>query len=214
MADKNLRFLKVGLTGSLGSGKSEVRKIFASLGAFTIDADLIARELTEPGEAAYKKVVEYWGKAVLNADGSLNRKALADEAFSNAEHTQRLDEIFHPHIIEKEDKLAADYISKSDAGIIVTEAALMIETGSWKRFDKIVLVSCAETIRRERMAKTRNMDSGMFDLISGRQMPDEEKRKLADYIIENSGTPDDLRMQTNRIYYTLLDDLQEKSGRG
>jgi len=214
MTDKDLKFLKVGLTGSLGSGKSEVRKIFASLGAYTIDADYIARELTAPGEAAYEKIVAVWGKGVLSTDGTLDRKKLGDIVFSSGEETLRLNAVLHPLIIHRENELAVDFIAKSDGGIIVTEAALIIEVGSWQRFDKIVLVSCPQAIRRERVMKSRNLDSKMFDLISRRQMPDKEKRKLADYIIENNGSLDDLKMQTDRIYYILLDNLQEKGGRG
>jgi len=210
MADKNLKFLKVGLTGSLGSGKSEVRKILFSFGVYTIDADYIARELTAPGEAAYEKIVAVWGKGVLSADGTLNRKKLGDIVFSSGEEMLNLNAILHPLIIQRENELAADFIAKSDAGIIVTEAALMIEAGSWKRFDKIVLVCCPEAVRKSRIENSRNLDSKMFDLISVRQMPEGEKRKYADYIIENDGSLDDLRMKTERIYYKLADELKRK----
>jgi dephospho-CoA kinase len=208
--DKNSRFLKAGLTGSLGSGKSEVRKIFADLGVYTIDADLISRELSEPGEAAYEKIVESWGKAVLNKDGSLNRKALADTVFVNPEDTDKLNEMFHPLIIEQENDLASDFMKKNDHGIIVTEAALMIEAGSWRRFDRVILVSCPDAVRRRRLKESRGMDKDIFDLISKRQMPDDEKRKLADYVIENSGTLGDLKVQTEQIYYKLYDELIAK----
>jgi dephospho-CoA kinase len=210
MTDKNLKFLKVGLTGSIGSGKSEARKIFASIGAYTIDADLIARELTPPGEAAYEKIVAVWGKGILAADGTLDRKKLGDIVFSSGEETQKMNAILHPLIIHRENELAADFIAKSDGGIIVTEAALMIETGSWKRFDKIVLVCCPEAIRKSRIENSRNLDSGMFELISGSQMPEEEKRKYADYIIENDDSLDDLKMKTERIYYKLVNELKRK----
>ena len=210
MTDKNLKFLKVGLTGSLGSGKSEARKIFASLGAYTIDADLIARELSAPGEAAYEKIVSVWGKGVLSTEGTLDRRKLGDIVFSSAVETLKLNAILHPLIIQRENELAADFIAKSDEGIIVTEAALMIEAGSWKRFDKIVLVCCPEAIRKSRIENSRKLDSGIFDLISGRQMPEEEKRKYADYIIENDGSLDDLRMKTERIYYKLTNELKRK----
>ena len=210
MTDKDLKFLKVGLTGSLGSGKSEAQKIFASLGAYTIDADLISRELSAPGGSAYEKIVAVWGEGVLSADGTLNRKKLGDIIFSSGEETLRLNAILHPLIIQRENELAADFIAKSHEGIIVTEAALMIEAGSWKRFDKIVLVCCPEAVRKSRVENSRNLDSKMFDLISGRQMPEGEKRKYADYIIENDGSLDDLRMKTERIYYKLADELKRK----
>lgn len=200
----------IGLTGSLGSGKSEVRNFFASMGAFTIDADEIGRELSTPGEAAYNEIVEYWGRSVLNPDGTLNRRALADVAFVNSQETDRLDEIFHPNIIKREDELIDQFVEKYDSGIIITEAALIIEVGRWSRFDRLLLVTCPETIRKERVMRTRNMDSGMFDLVSRRQKPDEEKRKVADYVIENNGTLDDLEMQSKRIYNRLLEDLKKK----
>lgn len=212
--NENSYFLKVGLTGSLGSGKSEVRKIFASLGAFTIDADLIARELTAPGEVAYTRIVECWGKSVLNGDGSLNRRALADTIFANPEDSDKLNEMFHPLIIQKEDELAAEHIKAGGEGIIVTEAALMIETGSWRRFDKIILVACPEDIRLKRVREARGLDKELFDLISKRQMPEEEKLKFADYVINNSGTMDELIVQTRSVYYKLYDDIQYRIDRG
>lgn len=202
----------IGLTGSLGSGKSEVRQFFASMGAFTIDADQIGRELSTPGEAAYNEIVEYWGRSVLNPDGTLNRRALADVAFVNSEETDHLDEIFHPNIIKREDEMMEEFTRQAESGIIVTEAALIIEVGRWSRFDRLLLVTCPETIRKERVMRTRNMDSGMFDLISRRQKPDEEKRKVADYVIENNGTLNDLEMQSRRIYYRLSQDLLKKRG--
>jgi dephospho-CoA kinase len=210
MTDKNLKFLKAGLTGSLGSGKSEVRKLFASFGAFTMDADIISRELTASGGIAYEKIIETWGRAILSADGTIDRKKLSEIVFLKTEEILKLNAILHPLIIQRENELAEDFLSTYDEGIIITEAALMIETGSWKRFDKIVLVCCPENIRKSRIENSRDLDSGMFELISGKQMPEKEKRKYADYIIENDGSLDALRMKTERIYYKLVGELEKR----
>ena len=183
------------------------------MGALTLDADHISREITAPGTEALEKIVEVWGEKILNKDGGLNRGRLAEIVFDSEEETERLNSILHPYIIERENELIENIESTARSGIIVVEAALMIEAGSWERFDKIALVAADKKTRKNRMKEAKEIDDEMFNSIASRQMPDAEKIKYADYLIENNDSIEDLMAKTQWLYYKLCTDLEEKAGR-
>lgn len=203
-------FLKVGLTGSIGSGKSEVRKGLEQLGAFTMDADRIGYIKTLPGTEAFEKIVNLWGQDIVLSDGELNRRKLAEVVFRDDKETKKLEEILHPLIIAEENRMIENIMKTANGGIIVIEAALMIETGSWKRFDKMVVVTAGRDVRFERLHNARSLDGELFDLLSARQLEDEEKLKQADYHIENDGTLDELSEKILWLSYKLKNDVKEK----
>jgi dephospho-CoA kinase len=200
--------LRVGLTGGLSSGKSTVARMFAERGASVIQADSIARELTRPGNAVYDEVVKQFGPGILEPDGSgnIDRAKLADLAFAGGRIAE-LNGIVHPAVIERQEKWM-EAVSRNDPqGVAVVEAALILEARVGRRFDKLVVVTCQPMQKVERFAKRHNvsLDAAKAE-VARRQaamMPDEEKIKAADYVIDNSGAPEQTAQQVGRIYGEL-----------
>src|SRR3990172_2610708 len=133
------RFLLVGLTGGIASGKSAVSRMLNQLGCLIIDADLIAREVVEPGEPAYQKIVEAFGQGILDDEGYVNRKKLGALIFRDAEKRRLLNEITHPEIIRREQEILAELMTEGHEGIVVLDAALLIEAGGAGRVDRLVV---------------------------------------------------------------------------
>jgi dephospho-CoA kinase len=198
--------LRVGLTGGLSCGKSTVARMFAERGASVIQADSIARELTRPGNPVFDEVVKQFGREIVQPDGSIDRAKLADLAFAGGRIAE-LNGIVHPAVIERQEKWMEAVARNDPQGVAVVEAALILEARVGRRFDKLVVVTCQPLQKVERFAKRHNisLDAAKVE-VARRQaamMPDEEKIKSADYIIDNSGAPEETARQVDRIYAEL-----------
>ena len=195
--------LKVGLTGSIAVGKSFVLDILRELGARTLDADAVAREVVEPGTAGLKAVVEEFGKQVLKPDGSLNRPALGAIVFADDAKRQKLNSILHPFIIARQDEILRQWEKETPDAIAVVDAALMIESGGYKRFDKLIVVHCRPEIQIARLMKRDNVSHEEAERRINAQMPQAEKKKHADYLIDTSAGFESARRQTTAVWQEL-----------
>jgi dephospho-CoA kinase len=195
--------LKVGLTGGLGCGKSFVGEALASYGCFLVQADELGHEVLLPGGEAYDPVVREFGCEILQSDGKIDRPKLARRVFGNPELLERLNQLVHPPVIRLECKKMNEFAGREPHGIGVVEAAILIETGSYQRFDRIILVTCSEEQQVERaMGREGAVEADVRARLS-RQMPLEEKRKFADFVINTSGTKEETLAQTRAVYEQL-----------
>ncbi len=202
--------LKVGLTGGIASGKSVVGEMFVALGALLIQADTIAHQLMQPGQAVYQEVVRHFGEGILNPDRSVNRARLAEAAFGapgKLSRVQELNQIVHPAVIRKQDEWMAEVGQRDSRAIAMVEAALILEAGVAKRFDRLVVVTCRPEQRIHRWGARVGVDEETARHEVTRrmaaQLPDEEKVKAADYVIDNSGSLDDARERVREVYGEL-----------
>jgi dephospho-CoA kinase len=204
--------LKVGLTGGIASGKSVVGEMFVALGARLIQADAIAHQLMQPGEAVYREVVRHFGEEILNPDGSVNRARLAEAAFgapggNKPSRIQELNQIVHPAVIRRQEEWMEEVGRRDSRAIAVVEAALILEAGSAKRFDRLVVVTCRPEQRIQRWAARLGVDeeTARREVVRrmAAQFPDEEKIKAADYVIDNSGSLDETQKRVREVYGEL-----------
>ncbi len=201
--------LKVGLTGGIAAGKSVVGEMFAALGAHVIQADEISHQLMQPGEAVYREVVAHFGAEILDPDGSVNRARLAELAFgSKPSRVQELNQIVHPAVIRREEEWMDEVRRHDPHAVAVVEAALILEAGMARGLDRLVVVTCRPEQRIERWARRLKVDdeTARREVIRrmAAQLPDEEKIKAADYVVDNSGSLDETRRQVEEIYSKLL----------
>jgi len=196
--------LRVGLTGSIGVGKSFVVSIFAELGCHVLDADLTAREVVMPGTPGLKALTESFGKEILNADGTLDRKRLGARIFADENQRQRLNHILHPFIIARQDEILRNWEAQDPNGIGIVDAALMIESGGYKRFDKLIVVHCRPEVQLERLMLRDKLSRAEAERRINSQMPQEEKQKFADYLIDTSDGFDLTRARTVRVHEKLI----------
>ena len=207
--------LKVGLTGGIASGKSVVGEMFVGMGAHVIQADRIAHTLMQPGEPVYNEVVRHFGREILNSDGSVNRNKLAEMAFgpANAPEGERvsrigeLNRIVHPAVIRNQDAWMQAMGRQDPHAVAIVEAALILEAGASDSFDRLIVVICNEEQRATRFAARHKME---FDAARkevarrmAAQLSDQEKVKVADYVIDNSGSLDQTRRQVGDVWQQL-----------
>jgi len=202
------RFLLVGLTGGIATGKSTVSAMFAHLGAKIIDADLLAREVVMPGQPALARIAEEFGREVLQEDGQLDRKRLAAVVFAHPARRRRLEQITHPAIRVRQQRILSVYEEEAFEGIVIWDAALLIEGGGHAQMDRVVVVTAdAETELRRLMARDGLSEEEARQRI-GSQMPLAEKAALADHVIDNSGGRADTERRVREVYRALLGDLR------
>ena len=202
--------LKVGLTGGIASGKSVVGEMFVASGAHLAQADQISHELMQPGQTVYQEVVQHFGTAILNPDGTVNRPRLAEAAFGRAEGPSRvaeLNRIVHPAVIRKQIEWMTEVGRRDPQAIAIVEAALIVEAGAKDRFDRLIVVTCKEEQRVHRFAQRLRVDleAARREVTRRRaaQLSDEEKIKVADYVIDNSGSLDATEEQVRGVYSQL-----------
>ncbi len=208
--------LKIGLTGGIATGKSLVGGMFAELGVHTIDADEIAHDLMRPGEKVYDEVVRRFGQEILNPDKSVNRARLAELAFDQKRpRIYELNSVVHPAVIERQQQWMEDIKRREPDAIVMLEAALLLEAGLRKKFDRVIVVSCKTQQRIERWEKRLNVDAETARREVTRRMmaqaPDEAKIQAADFVIDNSGSVEDTRKQVQHIHEALVSQGQVKS---
>jgi dephospho-CoA kinase len=191
--------LKAGLTGGIASGKSVVSRMFMEQGAHIIDADALAREALEPGRPAYHETVCIFGKRILGSDGRIDRKALADIVFSDPRKRELLEKAVHPKVFAEEARIYAELEEKDPRSVVIFDAALLIESGAYRRMDRLVVVWCSpETQLRRLLEKGMSREAALLRIAA--QMPIDEKKKYATHIIYNDATLAETEAQVRRIY--------------
>ncbi len=204
------KFLLVGLTGGIATGKSTVSEIFRHLGCVVIDADVLAREVVEPGEPAYAAIVAEFGPGILQPDGTLDRKKLGAIVFAEPEKRKRLEAITHPRIRERFAQRLQQLVAREFAGIVLFDAPVMIETGNYQTMDRLVVVVTDAATQRAR-ALDRDGDREEIERRIASQMPLAEKARLADYVIDNSGGREATIAEVRRVHAALLADLKARA---
>ena len=195
--------LRVGLTGSIAVGKSFVTSVFAELGCRILDADRTAREVVLPGAPGLRAVVEAFGNDVLTPEGTLDRERMAAIVFADEEQRQRLNHILHPFIIARQDEILREWEAEDPNGIGIVDAALMIESGGYKRFDKLIVVHCRPEVQLERLMLRNKLTLAEAERRIASQMPQEEKQKYADYLIDTSDGFEPTRTRTVEVFNEL-----------
>jgi dephospho-CoA kinase len=201
------RFLLVGLTGSIATGKSTVSRMFAHLGARVLDADLLAREVVMPGQPAYLKIVEEFGQGVVQDDGTLDRKALGAIVFAEPARRKRLEEITHPAIAARQQRILSVLDEEAFEGIVIWDVALLFETGGVARMDRVVVVATDPETELARLMSRDGMAEADARARIASQMPVAEKAKRAHYVIDNSGDRALTEHQVKVVYEALLGEL-------
>ena len=194
--------LLVGLTGGLATGKSTVGRALASWGCHLIEADRIGHALLAPGGAAVAAVLAEFGPE-LAREGGVDRQALARIVFADPHRLARLNEIIHPLVYEKEKELLNEWRQSDPSGLAVLEAAILIETGAHRRCQRVILTVCPEHLQIERAVARGGMTAEEARLRIAQQMPLEQKRSYADYIIETSGTLGHTLEQARTVFESL-----------
>jgi dephospho-CoA kinase len=195
--------LKVGLTGGLACGKTFVGEALAELGCHLIQADELGHEVLLPAGEAYADVVREFGPGILNEDGAIDRKRLAAEVFAKPGRLEALNRLVHPHVFRRERELIDQFTKSDPRGIVVVEAAILIETGTYKNYDRLILVECEEQQQVARARKRDHTDRGDVLARIRRQMPLDEKRKFAHYVIDTSGSKEDTLGRVREVYDAL-----------
>jgi dephospho-CoA kinase len=208
--------LKVGLTGGIASGKSVVGEMFVALGAHLVQADRIAHELMLPGQPVYNEVVRHFGGAILNPDLSVNRAKLAEAAFgpntaaassAASSRIQELNRIVHPAVLRSQEEWMKETGRQDPRAVAIVEAALILEAGAAKRFDRLIVVTCSDEQRIARFAARHKLDLDAarkeVERRMAAQLPEAEKVKAADYVVDNSGSLDHTREQVRNLWEKL-----------
>ncbi|MEA2204282.1 MAG: dephospho-CoA kinase [Blastocatellia bacterium] len=199
--------LRVGLTGSIAVGKSFVLGVLAELGCRVLDADQTAREAVAPGTPGLNAVVEDFGKDILRPDGKLDRAKLGSLVFADEKKRLRLNSILHPFIIAAQDEQLRHWEREEPNGIAVVDAALMIESGGYRRFDKLIVVHCRPDIQLQRLMARDSITAEQAKQRIAAQMSQEEKKQHADYLIDTSDGFESARDQAAKVFseLTILD---------
>ena len=195
----------IGLTGGIGSGKSLAASYFKELGAKIIDADLLSRQLVESGQPAWKEIVKEFGKEILNPDQSLNREQIAAEVFQNDAKRTILENIIHPRVFAEERKVYQDQNKSNPKAVVIIDAALLIESGNYKNVDRVIIVQSSAETQIQRVMDRNGMSREEVKNRLKTQMSLEEKIKLADYILNNECTREELKSQVCSLYLQLKD---------
>jgi dephospho-CoA kinase len=202
--------LKVGLTGGLASGKSYVASLLENHGCQLIHADAIGHEVLLPQGEAYPAVVEEFGCDILQPDGQIDRKLLAKLVFADPKRLELLNSLVHPHVFRRQEEFFVRVAAQEPAGIAVVEAAIMIEVGSYKSYDRLIVTYCTREQQIERFRKREGATEADARARLDRQMPLEAKRNYADYVIDTSGSKADTARQVEEVYQKLRKEAVER----
>ena len=195
--------LRVGLTGSIATGKSTVSRMFVECGAHLIDADLLAREAVSPGQPALREIVASFGPGMLAADGTLNRDRLAGIVFKDPTQRARLEAIIHPYVFAEEERRCLEIGEKDPHAVVLFDAALLIETGAYKNKDRVVVVTADEQTQLARLTARDSLTEPEARERIAAQIPLSDKIKVADYVIDGTLPFEKLRQEVSRIYKEL-----------
>jgi len=192
-----------GLTGGVASGKSTVAAVFADLGARIIDADRLAHEVVRSPQPAYHEIVRHFGFEILDAQGEIDRKRHAAIVFADPEKLKTLNAIVHPRVIERIEQLAEAYLLQDPRSVVLVDAALLYEAGVADLFRKIIVAWCRPEQQIERLMTRMGLSREQAEQRIAAQMPAEEKRRRADYVIDCSGDPEETRVQVSELFLKL-----------
>lgn len=203
--------LKAGLTGGIACGKSHTLSEFDKQGVYTIDADAIAHEAILAGRPAYREIVAAFGPGILASDKSIDRKKLGKLVFANKKERERLNRILHPRVYEEKNRMVSEFEGQDHprSPIIMVDTALMIETGSYRNYDFVIVVYCQPAIQLQRLMVRDGFSEKEALQRIGSQMPLLEKIRYGDYIIENSGRLSELKDQVAYIFRELVTRYEE-----
>jgi len=205
--------LIVGLTGGVASGKTAVSQVLKEEGAYIIDADQIARELVQPQKPAWNELIKAFGQEILQEDGSIQRKKLADKVFVDPKQRKLLNQILHPRIKEEMDRRTKEIGEKDPQAIVVIDAPLIVELGDHREMDKLIVVTSTQTQQIERLKDRDRTNTEEALRIVSSQMPLEEKLKFADYVIRNEGSMEETKKRAKEVYQELKKVALEKKRR-
>jgi len=195
--------LRVGLTGGLASGKSFVGHALAELGCHLIEADKLGHEVMLPGAEAYDAIVREFGGEILEPDGQIDRQRLSALVWDRPERLEKLNSIVHPPVVAREERRMAEVAQSDPRGIAVVEAAILVETGRYRKFDKLIVVTCTAEQQMERALKRGSYSKEEVLARLSRQLPLEEKVRVADYVIDTSGSKESTLQQVQTVYESL-----------
>ena len=195
--------LLVGLTGGIGAGKSTVARMLERRGAVVYDADVLARQAVLPGTAGYTKVTEVFGPEIIGEDGEIDRAALAARVFSDDEARTALESIIHPEVFRLLSQGVEEH--RDTDRVVVFDAPLVVETGFHQIADAVILVTASEQTQIERVVRDRGMSEGAVRARLAKQASDEEKAQVADFVIRNDGSTDDLKRSVDQLWKTLVE---------
>jgi dephospho-CoA kinase len=195
--------LKVGLTGSIAVGKSFVLSAFRELGCVVLDADRTAREVVAPGTSGLQQVVESFGTEILLPDGSLDRSKLGSIVFADEEKRLLLNSIVHPLVFREQDRWLTTQEADNPDGIAIVDAALMIESGGYRRFDKLIVVWCEPELQLERLMSRDKLSRSDAQRRIDSQMSQDEKKSYADFLIDTSNSFEETRLRVAEVLSRL-----------
>ncbi|CAI2718298.1 dephospho-CoA kinase [Nitrospina watsonii] len=193
----------IGLTGGIGSGKTTVAQLLNQLGGYVIDADRLCRDLVRPAQPAWREIVEHFGEQILNPDGTLNRAKLGNVVFHDAAEKQALEAILHPRVFDEEAKQFAHIVRNDPSALVFIDAALLIESGNYRKVDKVIVVACDRPIQIENCLKKGFLSQEEIESRIDNQMPMEDKLAYADYIIRNDSDLAQLEHHVRQVYENL-----------
>jgi dephospho-CoA kinase len=203
--------LLIGLTGGMGSGKSTVAEILKKKGAYILNADLICRELVEPGKPALQEIQDRFGKKVIQQDGQLDRSELSRIVFDDPSKKKVLEDILHPKVFEEE-QIRYEALCKKEGPVLVfVDAALLIESGNYRNMDKNIVVMCSDEERIHRLLKRDTLTEAEILKRIKSQAPLSEKIKFADYVVDNNHDLQSLELEVDKVYTKLVEILKSKS---
>jgi dephospho-CoA kinase len=191
--------LRVGLTGGIATGKTTVGQMFIELGCPLIDSDEIAHQLFEPGQDVHAAVIQAFGPRIVAADGTIDRKILGDIVFKDSAARAKLNMLVHPAIIQRQREFLADVARTDPKGIGIVSAALMVEIGTYKNYDKVIVLSCPPDLQRMRLKSRSGLSDAEIEARIAAQMPVEEKVKYGDFVIDTSTDLATTRRQVEMI---------------
>jgi len=199
--------LKVGLTGGVACGKSTVGEMFVARGARLIKADEIAHQLMRPGQPVYREVVQHFGRGIVHEDGTIDRQKLAQAAFGGG-RVEELNRLVHPAVIAHQERWMEEEEARHRDAVVIVEAALIVEAGVQKRFDKIIMVTCRPEQKAARFAErqgiTHEAARQEVERRQAAQRSDEDKIRAADYVIDNSGSRAETERQVDQVFRELM----------
>jgi dephospho-CoA kinase len=195
--------LTVGLTGGLATGKSFVSEALTRLGCHVLHADAVGHEVLERGGEAYGPVIAEFGREILNEDGAIDRRRLAAIVFSAPERLAKLNSLVHPAVFRREEEFIGEVGAADPRAIVVVEAAILVETGSYKKFDRLVVTVCDRETQIQRAMKRDGLMLPEVEARLSRQLPAEELRKVANYLIDTSGTKENTLAQVREVHRAL-----------
>ncbi len=206
--------LRVGLTGNIASGKSHTASLFAEMGAYVIDADIVVHELLARGTRTYGNILDVFGEQILGPDLEIDRRKLGKIIFFDEKKRGLLNNLTHPEVRIELLRRIYEIEQASPSGIVIVDAALMVETGGYRMYHRLIVVTCEPSLQVSRLMSRDNLSEVDAKARMASQMPIEEKLKLADYVVDTSGTLKQTRDQVEAIYRDLIVQERRMKNRG